>query len=447
MLPGPSLPVLATVAREADVHYSEGGASKKEDHAMDIQSLISDGALLEPLARLRAQQKKYSDIIDDENLQYVDLVMEGGGMLGIALVGYTWALEQAGIRFLGIGGTSAGSINALLLAALDVPAKAKSPKLLEEMTTLDFFSFVDGDDNSRDLIESWIEGSGKLKLAFKAVQVLGILNKRLGLNPGKVFQDWGTKLLNDEGIKTLADLRARINTIPKGLRTRDGKILDTPEKAGGRLAIVAADVSTETKVIFPDNADLYFNDPENVNPGIFVRASMSIPYFFEPLRLESLPQGEDAKKRWSDVGYSADTEKGGLPQYAVFVDGGIMSNFPIDVFHDYSGIPAAPTFGVKLEYDDRRHPIEGPFELLGAIFNSARHCLDYDFLHRNPEYKLLVQWIPCQKYNWLDFNMSDEHKAGLFKEGAVKAIEFLNRFDWAEYKAFRAKINETHGLA
>lgn len=38
-------------------------------------------------------------------------VMEGGSVLGIALTGYTYVLQQAGIRFLGIGGTSAGSIN------------------------------------------------------------------------------------------------------------------------------------------------------------------------------------------------------------------------------------------------------------------------------------------------------------------------------------------------
>lgn len=414
---------------------------------MDIQQLIGDAELRIALDNLKAKNKQYSDIIDDKGFQYVDLVMEGGGMLGIALVGYTWALEQAGVRFLGIGGTSAGSINALLLAALDVPAEAKSPKLLREMTKLDFFEFVDGDDDSVDLIESWVEGAGKVKLAFKAVQVIDTLNANLGLNPGKVFLDWVTKLLDDVGIKTLADLEARINTIPPGLRTRAGEALDTVEKAGARLAIVAADVSTETKVIFPDNADLYFKKTEKINPALFVRASMSIPYFFEPLRIASLPSGPEALKRWSKVGYYAKMEKGGVPKYAVFVDGGIMSNFPIDVFHDYTGIPAAPTFGVKLQYDNRRHPIEGPFELLGAVFNSARHCLDYDFLHRNPEYKFLVQWIPCQGYNWLDFNMSDKSKAGLFREGARKAIEFLDRFDWEAYKKYREQINKARELA
>jgi NTE family protein len=70
--------------------------------------------------------KEYSDIIDAGDHQYVDLVMEGGGVLGIALTGYTYVLEQAGIRFLGVGGTSAGSINALMIAALGPPGAAKS---------------------------------------------------------------------------------------------------------------------------------------------------------------------------------------------------------------------------------------------------------------------------------------------------------------------------------
>ena len=58
--------------------------------------------------------------------QYVDLVMEGGGVLGIALVGYTYVLEQAGLRFLGIAGTSAGAINAAYFAgAPDSPGIAR----------------------------------------------------------------------------------------------------------------------------------------------------------------------------------------------------------------------------------------------------------------------------------------------------------------------------------
>ena len=412
---------------------------------MDLESLLNEPKVLSKLGALKRKVQRegevFSDIIDDEGNQYVDLVMEGGGMLGIALVGYTWALEQMGIRFLGIGGTSAGSINALLIAALDAPANPKSPKLLSLLASKNFYDFVDGDDDARDFIETWMEGAGKLKLAFKGAQVLDNINERLGLNPGKAFEDWIREVLAEEDINTLEDLTARINTLPKGLRTRSGKRLNTPAKAAAKLAIVAADVSTETRVVFPDMAEMYFRDSERTNPALFVRASMSIPFFFEPLVLKGLPNDPKARKRWLDVGYDPDTEKGGLPKTALFIDGGIMSNFPIDLFHVPSGIPDAPTFGVKLQYDSRHQSIDTPMSLLGAIFNSARHCLDYDFIHRNPDYKHLLQWIPCQGYNWLDFNMSDEHKKGLFVEGAMKALEFLDRFDWKAYKKLRAQLN------
>jgi len=54
----------------------------------------------------------------DATLQWVNLVMAGGGMLGIAHVGFMRVLEQAGIRFIGLGGASAGAINAALTAAV-----------------------------------------------------------------------------------------------------------------------------------------------------------------------------------------------------------------------------------------------------------------------------------------------------------------------------------------
>jgi NTE family protein len=34
--------------------------------------------------------KRFSDIIDNKGNKYVDLVQKGGGVLGVALVGYTY---------------------------------------------------------------------------------------------------------------------------------------------------------------------------------------------------------------------------------------------------------------------------------------------------------------------------------------------------------------------
>ena len=96
-------------------------------------------------ARTACASNFVSDLIDDDGNQYVDFVMEGGGVLGIALTGYTYVLEQAGIRFLGVGGTSAGSINALMIAALGTPNEAKSERLVSALADMPMESFIDGD--------------------------------------------------------------------------------------------------------------------------------------------------------------------------------------------------------------------------------------------------------------------------------------------------------------
>lgn len=410
---------------------------------MDQGLFAEDSELKQLLAQLKhdCRDKRFSDIIDDNGLQYIDLVMEGGGMLGIALVGYTYVLEQMGIRFLGIGGTSAGSINALLLAAFGRPDEAKSPALLGELTNKNFYDFVDGDSDARDFTEAYVSGAGTFRLAFKGMQVIDNLNKDLGLHPGNAFFEWMSRILQGVDIRTVRDLKNRMQMLPRGLRVDRGEgsppeWLDTPEKACNRLAIVAADVSTETKVVFPEMADFYWTDPDRLNPAHFVRASMSIPFFFHPFRINNLPRGPSARARWESVGFYPDLE-GGVPQSACFIDGGIMSNFPIDLFHDPQKVPEAPTFGVKLEYDRRRRQVEGPLGLFGAMFNSSRHCLDYDFIRRNPDYKHLVTWIPAQAFNWLDFNIDKPAQSKLFLEGAKEAIHFLRAFDWVNYKEIR----------
>lgn len=75
----------------------------------------------------------------------------------------------------------------------------------------------------------------------------------------------------------------------------------------------------------------------------------------------------------------------------MFVDGGVLSNFPINEFHVRGSIPHRPTFGVKLGAEGRVQRIDNLFSFLGGIFNSARRVLDYDFLRRNEDY---AGWSP-----------------------------------------------------
>ncbi|RMH62911.1 MAG: esterase [Zetaproteobacteria bacterium] len=424
---------------------------------MDIEKLTRDPELNAKLDALRAyiddDAHAISDVIDDAGHQYIDLVMEGGGMLGLALVGYTWALERMNIRFLGIGGTSAGSINALLLAALDMPAHAKSQRVLHAIESLNFFDFVDGGPHAQGLIKAWLDTRrpawrripGAL---WHLLRVKHQLCSNYGLNKGDAFQHWLEHQLSEAGIATLRDLNNRLAQPPKGLRLRDRKAFPGPPPHG-RLAIIATDITTETRVTLPDMASLYWSQPERVSPAQFARASMSIPLFFEPMRVGPVPHGPLAEQRWRKLaGYDRLQDPSyRIPDTAMFVDGGVVSNFPIDVFHNHRAVPTRPTFGVKLQYDQRYKPparlpvhSDGHWKrlvpLVGAIFNSARHTLDYEFIKKHPDFRHLVQHIPCtyrehgktKSYNWLDFNMSDSHKAGLFRQGAERAIAFVTTF-------------------
>lgn len=410
---------------------------------MDIE-LITENKRLKEIVRTSVRESKgkiVSDVVDDSGHQYVDLVMEGGGMLGIALIGFVYVLEQVGIRFLGIAGTSAGSINALLLAALGTPDQEKSGKLLRLLAGKNFWDFVDGDADARDFIKSWLDGAGKIKLAFKGAQVIDNFQEDLGLNPGSNFLKWIQEILREEEIFTAWDLERRMRTLPSGLKVRQGsEQFTTPDEVLARLAIIAADVATETKVEFPRMAPLYWENPGNVDPAFFVRASMSIPFFFHPMEIRPLPQGNGCAALWKDLAGLICEDENHFPNRGLFIDGGIISNFPINVFHDNSRVPRLPTFGVKLQMDQRIQKISNPYNLALAIFNSARHALDYEFIIQNPDYRKLVTWIPAKDFNWLDFAMTDEKKLALFIEGASAAQKFINEFDWERYKNLRRKI-------
>ncbi len=73
-------------------------------------------------------------------------------MLGVGLLGYTYVLEQAGIRFIGLGGTSAGAINTLLMVTSRAgPDEPCSLNMLNIKTNMQFLTFLDGplDNNTR----------------------------------------------------------------------------------------------------------------------------------------------------------------------------------------------------------------------------------------------------------------------------------------------------------
>ena len=388
--------------------------------------------------------RQFSDISDDHGNQYVDLVMEGGGVLGIALVGYCYALEQAGVRFRSVAGTSAGAITAIFLQVVAHPGEAKSWALIEEIANMPMSSFQDGGDDARSLIHSFLGGGSPLTKLLALVRNKSELSQRLGINPGDVFTSWVRKRLAHYDIHTLADLQALLATPPAGA-LHDASTPGATYDWQARLAVVATELTTGRKVVLPRNADLFYTHPERASPADFVRASMSVPYFFEPHQIEPLPSSAQVDAAW-DSFLEPTLPKGSValtPRSAMFVDGGLLSNFPIAEFHRRDGQPPKmPTFGVKLGYDSSKvTPPRKLSEFSYRLIDAMRYDADAEFLQNNPEYQLLIGRITTEGYHWLDFEMSREDQIGLFYQGVRAAAGFLEGFNWEQYKQCRAAMS------
>jgi len=387
-----------------------------------------------------ASKGKYvvSDVVLRENgrvYQFVDLVMEGGGTLGIALVGYIHALEQAGIRFLGMGGSSVGAIVALLAYGCGERLEAKGERLASIISEMNLGEMVDGTFIARRLSKLLGNNDAKLKTFRAVIGVLFTFRQiyfKLGLNPGDKLLEWISERLSENGIRTLADLNKLISSLPEGLADREtGEAISKYDAA---LKIVVADVTTNTKVVFPEMAAMYWKDPDAVNPAGFARASASIPVFFRPYVVEGISEIIGGSATWDRLG----SFTGKLPDKVSFADGGLLSNFPIDLFKR-QGVPRAPTLGARLGSKHRTAKETKKLkQYAGQLFGALRHYADYDFIFKNPLYKQLVTHINTDGYNWLDFNMKQKDMLGLFREGVVAGYDFLENFDWEEHKELRA---------
>lgn len=403
-------------------------------HHLDFTEDPKIAALLNELKNEGRDRQHYSDTVDEHGFQYVDLVLEGGGVLGVALVGYTWLLEKMGIRFGSLAGTSAGAINAILLAAHTSEDRndLASEWVLKHIAITPFHQFLDGPKHAVKLVDKVLAGKGLLNIGFSALRIKNYLKRHLGMHPGQNFEDWLNSSLVEMDIRQTKDLTKHLAQKSDKLVIRDGAKSGTKVRtiSPAKVALISAELSTQSKIELPKMASLFWENPAQVSPSKFVRASMSIPAFFHPLKVQI---GKWRAEEWADfTGF-----RGPKFAEATLVDGGLVSNFPIHVFHK-KGVPYRPTFGVKLNNSRATaQPITTLGELGGMSFSTARHLFDYDFLYKNPDYKQLIGFIDTGTHHWLNFNLSKAEKVDLFYRGAHAAATFLRRFNWAKYKKDR----------
>ncbi len=445
-----------------------------------------------------------SDTLDEQDHQYVNLVQKGGGVLGVALVGYTYILEQAGIRFLRLAGTSAGAINTSLLVVIGKKEEAKSEKTLEYLCNLDFFNLVDGKPFIRWLIKNfitnkkfekklreWIGGlifilavlvcldfvllglrhhpwariAFPFSLLFTGTHLLltaGIIiyiNRLFGslresghgVNPGVYFFNWVKGVMDENGVSNVTQLNAKAGDIPV-LKVRNPDTQNSGTLIGD-VTFITSELVSENKVEFPKMADLFRENPDDLHPAHFVRASMSIPIFFESHTIDNIDASNSKISEAWKLHFGEDQQ---IPFVARFVDGGMLSDFPINIFYNPKIIePRLPSWGIDLDDsdpDDQKHDDDklqwSLAGYLGKLFNTIRYYYDKDFLIKNTVFKKGIGKIPLSEFNWLNFFITDEEKVKMFIRGAQSARDFLLTFDWPLYQKERTEmqmiLNETH---
>ncbi|PZE22220.1 patatin-like phospholipase family protein [Paenibacillus xerothermodurans] len=309
----------------------------------------------------------------------INAVFEGGGVKGIALAGAVLAVEQRGLQFHQVAGTSSGAIVASLVAA---GYRAGEIRSVIEQTP--FRAFL------------------KRSKLFDT-KLLGPLTRLLlkkGLYSGEALESWIYALLACKGIRTFGDL------------------------APGQLRIIASDISHRKLLVLPDDIEQYGVDPKKFVIAKAVRMSTSIPYFFDPVIIRKGPAMRKVGESFAE-------------QFVYIVDGGLLSNFPLWLF-DHASAPALdsmiPTIGFQLVGRGANQPnkIAGPVTMMKALFSTMMDAHDERYIEDVNRFRTVK--IPTLGVTTTQFDITAERSRELYQSGYRAAEHFFTNWKRADYK-------------
>ncbi len=334
-----------------------------------------------------------------------DLVLEGGGVKGIGLVGAVLVLSEAGYTFPRVAGTSAGAIAATLIASIGRDDRDMTA-LHGYVRSLDFAKF-----KQLGPVANWIQRIGSI--GEKAVDAAELMT-HMGIYSGDYLGTWLRPLLDGLGVTTFGDL---------AIAPADDPGMSLPPERRFRLVVHASDITRSELVRIPWDFDYYGLDRDSEDVVRSVRASMSIPFFFEPVRVDAHacdvsvpgPGGSTTIEHFDDG-------------TVTWVDGGMLANFPIDAFDRIDGKPPRwPTIGIKLS----AQALEMPKTVAAHdSMQEAVRCLEtmmneWDRYHVEQATADRTIFIDNLGISATQFDLTDEDQDALFLSGVRSATTFL----------------------
>jgi NTE family protein len=312
-----------------------------------------------------------------------DLVLEGGGVKGIALVGAATALDEAGWRFARVAGSSAGALVGAIIAAMQQAGESMG-SVDEIVRTLHYRNMLDRRPVGRAL--RWWP---------RAADAWGVIF-HLGMYRGHYMTQWARGVLADLGVRAFADFAF------------DDPGTALPPGHSYRLVVTASDLSRQRLMYLPWDLTSYGIDAPSFPVYRAVRASAAIPFMFEPVRLHST------------FGLST------------LADGSLLRSYPIEIFDRHDGKPDRwPTIGIRLSSpsSDRApaKPVTGPISFIQSLIyttvdsTQVRHVSEPINVDRSI-------FAKPRGVRWTDFDLTDEQQQGLFDAGYAAGRKWVAKY-------------------
>lgn len=311
-------------------------------------------------------------------------------MKGIGLGGAVGALMRAGYVFERVAGTSAGAIVGALVAA-----GMSEPALSGTMDRLQYSRVPD-------------RGLPGIPLLSEGISLL----HSGGAYEGDYIHEFVRAELAALGVHTFADLRRSDPGCDAGLG---------PERAY-KLVVMATDVTHGRLLRLPWDYGLLGMDPDEQLVADAVRASISIPLYFDPVVVRDRATGERV----------------------TLVDGGVLSNYPIEIFDRSDLLPRRwPTLGVKVVpglpagdpelFPGIALPRLAPVKLLEQVVATAIVGNDQTYLER-PCVRRRTIAVDTSAVGVVEFDASPRQRALVTANAVAAAEAFLAGWDWEAFQ-------------
>lgn len=317
-------------------------------------------------------------------------VFAGGGVKGAALAGCYEAARTVGFEFAGVGGCSAGSIVAFLVALGHSPAEVESV-----MMALDFSRFLDDGGTAlreaKTFFASITASAGRKGALSGAISFVNTVRRHRGLL-ARLRENLG--LYDAGGLSKFLVAQAKLKLGTDACAGDDltfGELSAAPNSIP--LKIIASDLFGRRPSVFSNAGG------EELNGSVVsaVRASMSYPIVFRPVQYGIRPMA----------------------------DGGLATNLPIFLFERERAINRLPVIAFDLESNppDRSaayniRAFAG--DLLGTALESG------DLMQQRLLQNVHHVRVPVPSdIGTLDFHLSPADKRRLFDAGKAAVLGYF----------------------